>query len=168
MQHFVLLLFAKQQKFDSNFIVNQILELLKGLVSIFVHEKVSRDVRQQTLSVLSYSFQLVCQYLGENYSHGDEGDEIESNLQLISGDIYRNLLVKVSSDEKTFLYDHISQLLAIFANDNFYGWSESNFSTVYESLREGLEHSWNQQCQTQAAVNLMNIFALLTMLAMKR
>ena len=166
MQLFVLLVFSKQQKFDTNAILNQILILLKGLVTILVHEKAPRDIRQQSLSVLSFTFQLVCQYLRENYGQSDGDDSVETHLKFISRDIYKTLLTNLQSDEKTLIYDHISQLLSIYCDHNS-KWSESDFSTAYESLREGLEHSWNQQFQSQAVTNLINIYALLTMLAMK-
>lgn len=159
-QLFILLVFAKQQKFDTNSIVNQILLLLNGLVSILAHGKASRDIHQQNINVLLFTFQLICQYLEEH----DRDDSNENYLKFVSGDVYKILLTNLRGDEKILIYDHISHLLGIFCNHNFDCWSESNFSTVYESLREGLEHSWNQQL---AVKNLMNIFALLTMLAMK-
>ena len=166
MQLFVLLVYAKQQKFDTDSIINQIMTLLKGSVSILIHEKAPKDICQQSLSILSSIFQLIRQYLGENFGQGDGDDNTKIHLKFISGDIYKTLLTNLQGDEKTLIYDHISHLLAIFCNNNS-KWSELDFNTVYESLHEGLEISWNQQFQSQSVTNLMNIFALLTMLAMK-
>ena len=166
MQLFVLLVYAKQQKFDTDSIINQIMTLLKGSVSILIHEKAPKDICQQSLSILSSIFQLIRQYLGENFGQGDGDDNTKIHLKFISGDIYKTLLTKLQGDEKALIYDHISHLLAIFCN-NTSKWSELDFNTVYESLHEGLEISWNQQFQSQSVTNLMNIFALLTMLAMK-
>lgn len=202
MQHFVLLLFAKQCKFDTNIVgavTNQIVELLKGTASIFnFQRKLPRETRQQMLSVLSFGFQLVRQYLLENChdcgvtsttsnstgvvvatgagagASDAKTADAASELLFLNGDIYKPLLLKLTPDEKNSVFDHIAQMLGILVDNNYVEectnkcWTDSTFKTVYEGFREGLEHCWNQQCQTQDVGNLLNIYVWLTVLAMKR
>ena len=162
-QHFILLMIYKERSIEIKTLDNRILILFKNLVVSTLHQKSSKEQYQQNLNTLSFYFQLVQQYFDENcYIHEDD-------LMLLSTDLYKTLL-KTLPDHHSFpLYNHIARTILVFVQ-GYDSIKEKAFTVLYQTFNDQLHHTFSSQNhQNQQLVSkFMDIFASLTMLALKR